>query len=168
MLTSTVELAAYFESAAVSYPQNPKGIANWVMTEILRQLKTLDSPIEKALPATRLAALVRLVDNGEISSSAAKEVFAAIWNRDEEPRDAMQRLRLVQIRDAQEIGIWVGEVLAENPKPVAQFLEGKTKALEFLVGQVMKRSAGRADPQQAQDLLRQSLDRLQGEAQIHA
>ena len=85
-------------------------------------------------------------------------------NRDEEPRQAMERLGLGQVRDSYEIGLWVGEVLEEHPEPVAQFLEGKAKALGFLVGQVMKRSAGRADPQQAQSLLRESLQRLDGES----
>ena len=164
LLTSTLEIASYCEAVTSSYPENPKGVANWIMTEVLRELKTSRAELATALPASRLAELVRLVDAGEVSSGAAKEVFAAIWNRDEEPRQAMERLGLVQVRDSHEIGLWVGEVLEEHPEPVAQFLEGKTKALGFLVGQVMKRSAGRADPQQAQSLLRESLQRLDGDS----
>ena len=160
-LTSTRELAAYFESAVASYPENPKRIANWVMTEILRELKTTDASPEDRLSASRLGELVRLVDEGAISSRAAKEVFAAIWGRDEEPSAAMNRLGLAQVRDIEALGLWVGEVLEGHPGPVAQFLEGRTQALGFLVGQVMKRSAGRADPKQAQSLLRESLDRLE-------
>ena len=68
---------------------------------------------------------------------------------------------MAQVRDEEEIRVWVREVLAEHPEPVAQFLDGKGKAIGFLVGQVMKRSQGRADPQQAQSLLRESLGRLE-------
>lgn len=161
VLTATRELSAYFESAVASYPENPKGTANWVMTEILRELKTTEASPEEGLSASRLGDLIRLVDEGTISSRAAKEVFAAIWSRDEEPIDAVNRLGLVQVRDVQEMGAWVSQVLGDHPEPVAQFLAGRTQALGFLVGQVMKLSAGRADPKQARNLLHESLERLE-------
>ena len=73
----------------------------------------------------------------------------------------MARLSLSQVRDAGEIGDWVEAVVREHPGPVAQYREGKTKALGFLVGEVMKRSSGRADPRQARELLLDALGRLQ-------
>jgi aspartyl-tRNA(Asn)/glutamyl-tRNA(Gln) amidotransferase subunit B len=73
----------------------------------------------------------------------------------------MERLGLSQVRDAGEISDWVEAVVREHPGPVAQYREGRTKALGFLVGEVMKRSGGRADPRQARDLLGRSLDRLE-------
>jgi aspartyl-tRNA(Asn)/glutamyl-tRNA(Gln) amidotransferase subunit B len=161
VLSATPQMAGYFEAAVSCHPGNPKGIANWVMTEVLREMKTSESSAEDALSPRKLGALVKLIDDGEISSSAAKDVFTAIWKGTEEPADAVRRLGLAQVRDEEEIRVWVGEVLAEHPEPVAQFLGGKGKAIGFLVGQVMKRSQGRADPQQAQSLLRESLGRLE-------
>ena len=160
LLTSSPELADYFESAVVEYPDNPKGIANWIMTDVLRELKARHAEVDQAVPAQRLAALVRLIDGGEISGRGAKELLSAIWESEEEPAQAIDRLGLAQVSDVGEIGAWIAEVLEEHPEPVAQYLEGKSKALGFLVGQIMRRSSGRADPHQAQDLLRQSLDRL--------
>jgi len=160
LLAGSRELAAYFEEAVAAYPANPKGIANWVMTEVLRQLKVADGGSLSALEPGALARLVELVDDGALSGSAAKEVFEAIWAGDESPDEALRRLGLEQVSDVGEIGLWVGEVLEAHPEPVEQFLEGKTQALGFLVGQVMKRSQGRADPRRAQAMLRESLDRL--------
>jgi aspartyl-tRNA(Asn)/glutamyl-tRNA(Gln) amidotransferase subunit B len=91
-------------------------------------------------------------------------VLVAIWENGEDPAAAVLRLGLQQVRDLSEIADWVESVVREHPGPVAQFLEGKTKALGFLVGEVMKRSSGRADPRQARDLLGQSLARLGTEA----
>jgi aspartyl-tRNA(Asn)/glutamyl-tRNA(Gln) amidotransferase subunit B len=160
LLTSTPDLAEYFEAAVRHHPTNPKGIANWVMTEVLRELKARHASVETALPPERLARLVEMIDTGVLSGRGAKEVLAAIWGGDEDPVGAMQRLGLTQVRDSGEIADWVDAVLREHPGPVAQYLEGKTKALGFLVGEVMKRSSGRADPRQARDLLGQTLARL--------
>jgi aspartyl-tRNA(Asn)/glutamyl-tRNA(Gln) amidotransferase subunit B len=101
-----------------------------------------------------------MVDTGTLSGRGAKEVLAAIWDGDEEPASAMTRLGLTQVRDSGEIASWIDAVLREHPAPVAQYLEGKTKALGFLVGEVMKRSSGRADPRQARDLLGTTLERI--------
>jgi aspartyl-tRNA(Asn)/glutamyl-tRNA(Gln) amidotransferase subunit B len=160
LLTTTPDLAAYFETAVKHHPANPKAIANWVMTEVLRELKSRHAGVDVALPPQRLARLVAMVDDGTLSGRGAKEVLAAIWGSDEEPAAAMERLGLAQVRDAGEIADWVEGVLREHPAPVAQYLEGKTKALGFLVGEVMKRSSGRADPRQARDLLGRALAAL--------
>ena len=117
-----------------------------------------------ALAPERLARLVAMVDSGAVSGRGAKEVLAAIWESGEEPAAATERLGLVQVRDSGEIAVWVETVMREHPGPVAQYREGKTKALGFLVGEVMKRSSGRADPRQVRDLLGQSLARLGSEA----
>lgn len=160
LLTASRAIGEYFEVAVRSHPANPKGIANWVMTEVLRELKSADIQVEDGLAPHRLATLVRLVDESRLSGSAAKEVFVSIWAQDEDPEAAVERLGLAQVSDQAEIGSWVGEIIEENPEPVALFLGGKSQALGFLVGQVMKRSAGRADPKQAQELLRESLGRI--------
>ena len=139
------------------HPTNPKAIANWVMTEVLRELKARHAEVASALAPERLARLVAMVDSGAVSGRGAKEVLAAIWESGEEPTTATSRLGLTQVRDSGEIADWVEMVMREHPGPVAQYREGKTKALGFLVGEVMKRSSGRADPRQVRDLLGQSL-----------
>lgn len=163
LLTATPQLAAYFEDAVAAYSENPKGIANWVMTEVLGELKARKADLAEAIEPQRLADLVRLIDEGALSGRGAKQVLGEIWESGEGPAAAMQRLGLVQVRDADEIGVWVDQVLDEHPAPVAQYLDGKEKALGFLVGQVMKRSSGRADPRQARVLLRRSLRELEAE-----
>jgi|SRR6185369_6624095 len=160
VLTGARELSDYFEAAVAALPANPKGIANWVMTEVLRELKERKAMIsDVSVPPVRLAALVGLVDAGKLSSSAAKEVFAAIWGSGEEPAMAMDRLGLGQVNDMSQIEAWVEEVVRDHPAQVTQYRAGKVQLISFLVGQVMKRSAGRAEPKSVQQLLRQALER---------
>jgi aspartyl-tRNA(Asn)/glutamyl-tRNA(Gln) amidotransferase subunit B len=158
VLTASRELADYYEAAATALPTNPKGIANWVQGEVLRELKERRVGFEQAIPPARLAALVGLVDAGKISTSAAKEVFAAVWRSGEEPGAAVERLGLRQVSDTSQIERWIDEVVETNPTQVAQVRAGKAQVLGFLVGQVMKRSGGRADPKLVQQLLRQALE----------
>ncbi|HTQ80550.1 MAG TPA: Asp-tRNA(Asn)/Glu-tRNA(Gln) amidotransferase subunit GatB [Thermoanaerobaculia bacterium] len=161
VLSGTRELADYYEAAVAVGVANPKAIANWVLGEVLREVKERKietADIAAALPAGRLAALVALVESGRLSGSAAKEVLAAIWGTQEEPAAAAERLGLVQVSDSGQIAEWIAAVLEEHPGPVAQYRAGKTQTLGFLVGQVMKRSGGRAQPPLVQKLLRQALD----------
>ncbi|HYU30692.1 MAG TPA: Asp-tRNA(Asn)/Glu-tRNA(Gln) amidotransferase subunit GatB [Thermoanaerobaculia bacterium] len=159
LLTAERALADYFEAVAAAHPSNPKAVANWVMGEVLRVLKERRIEVAEALPPARLAALVALVDAGRLSSSAAKEVFAALWDGGEEPAAAMDRLGLGQVSDMAQIESWVDEVIRDHPGQVAQYRSGKAQLLGFLVGQVMKRSGGRAEPKAVQQLLRQALER---------
>jgi len=158
-LTASRELADYYEAAAAALPANPRGIANWVMGEVLRDLKERRVELAGTISPGRLAALAGLVDAGTISNSAAKEVFAAVASTGEEPAVAVERLGLGQISDASEIEGWIEEVLEQNPGQVAQFRTGKVQVVGFLVGQVMKRSGGRAEPKSVQQLLRRALER---------
>ena len=100
-----------------------------------------------------------LVDAGTISNSAAKEVFAAIAPTGEEPAAAVERLGLAQVSDSGQIERWIDEVIAQSPAQVAQYRAGKAQIIGFLVGQVMKRSGGRAEPKIVQQMMRQALDR---------
>ena len=165
LLTGERELADYFEAVVAEHPSNPKAVANWIMGEVLRMLKERRANIAsianiaEILPPARLAALAALVDAGKLSSGAAKEVFAAVWDSGEEPAAAMDRLGLGQVSDLSQIESWVDEVIRDFPGQVTQYREGKVQLLGFLVGQVMKRSGGRAEPKAAQQLLRQALER---------
>jgi aspartyl-tRNA(Asn)/glutamyl-tRNA(Gln) amidotransferase subunit B len=162
VLTAARELADYYEVAAAALPTNPKGIANWVMGEVLRDVKERKVELEGTIPPERLAALVALVDAGKISNSAAKEVFAAVapaGPTGDEPMAAIERLGLAQVSETSQIEGWIEEILEQNAGPVAQYRAGKTQTLGFLVGLVMKRSGGRAEPKTVQRLMRQALER---------
>ena len=159
VLTATRDLADYFEAAARAHPAHPKGVANWVMTEVLRELKERRVEVAAALPAERLAALVALVDAGTISGSAAKQVFAAAWSSGEEPAAVVERLGLAQVSDEGRLGAWVSSAIAEHPVQAADFRAGKDRLLGFFVGQVMKRSGGRAEPRRVRELVREALER---------
>jgi aspartyl-tRNA(Asn)/glutamyl-tRNA(Gln) amidotransferase subunit B len=166
VLTQTRDLADYFEAVLAAAAAQPagqaasaKGIANWVMTEILRERKeSKAAALDRILSAERLAALVAMVEAGKLSNSAAKEVFAAISGRDEEPAAALERLGLGQVSDSPRLASWVAEVIGQHAGPVAQYRAGKTQTLGFLVGQVMKLSGGRAEPKTVQGLVRQALE----------
>ncbi len=164
-LTATRELADYFEAAAAALPADPKApkappkaIANWVMGEVLRDLKERRVELAGTLSPERLAALAAMVEAGKISHSAAKEVFAAIAAAGEEPAAAVERLGLAQVSDSARIEEWIAEVIAGNPAQAEQYRAGKAQVIGFLVGQVMKRSGGRADPKSVQQMMRQALD----------
>jgi aspartyl-tRNA(Asn)/glutamyl-tRNA(Gln) amidotransferase subunit B len=161
VLSAARELADYYEAAVAALPSNPKGIANWVMGEVLRDVKERKVGLGESLAPERLAALVALVDAGKISTSAAKEVFAAVVSAGptgEDPAAAVERLGLAQVSDTSQIERWIDEVVEQNAGPVAQYRAGKTQTIGFLVGQVMKRSGGRAEPKTVQQLMRQALE----------
>jgi aspartyl-tRNA(Asn)/glutamyl-tRNA(Gln) amidotransferase subunit B len=159
VLTASRELADYYEAAVQALPGNPKGIANWVQGEVLRDVKERKVELSGTIAPRRLAALVAIVDAGTISNSAAKEVFAAVAVTGEEPAAAVERMGLAQVSDSAEIERWIDEVIEENPAQVAQYRAGKVQVAGFLVGQVMKRSGGRAEPKVVQQLLRQALEK---------
>jgi aspartyl-tRNA(Asn)/glutamyl-tRNA(Gln) amidotransferase subunit B len=160
VLTASRELADYYEAAAAALPGNPKGIANWVQGEVLRDVKERKVELGGTIAPERLAALVAMVDAGKISNSAAKEVFAAVAPTGEDPAAAVERLGLAQVSDTSQIERWIDEVVEQNPAQVAQYRAGKVQIVGFLVGQVMKRSGGRAEPKTVQQLMRQMLDRV--------
>jgi aspartyl-tRNA(Asn)/glutamyl-tRNA(Gln) amidotransferase subunit B len=159
VLTASRELADYYEAAAAALPGSAKGIANWVMGEVLRDVKERKVELSATLAPERLAALVGMVDAGKISNSAAKEVFVAVAPTGEDPAAAVERLGLAQVSDTSRIEGWIEEVIDQNPDQVAQYRAGKVQIVGFLVGQVMKRSGGRAEPKTVQQLLRQALER---------
>lgn len=157
VLASSIALAEYFETCARE-SGNAKAASNWVMTEVLRELKNRDTEIaDFALSAARLARLIRRIDDGTITGKAAKEVFAAACESGDEIDDIIRQKGLTQIQDDSTIESVIVQVIQANPKPVQQYRAGKTATLGFLVGQVMKATAGRASPQKVTELLRRAL-----------
>ena len=153
VLTSTPALADYFEAAAKAHG-DAKAAANWVMGEVLAALHTSNESIQHFRVApTPLARLLDLVRDGVVSHSAAKRVFAVMAETGEAPERVAEREGLVQVRDADELTRWVDEVLAEHPAEAGRFRAGEKKLLGVLVGLVMKKSKGRADPRRVNQLV---------------
>jgi aspartyl-tRNA(Asn)/glutamyl-tRNA(Gln) amidotransferase subunit B len=159
-LTGSLATARYFEQAtAAAGAANAKTCANWVMGELAARLNRDEKDIAAApLSPAQLAGLVQRIADGTLSSKMAKEVFDALWNGEGADADALIEARgLKQISDSGALEKLVDEVLAANPKSVEEFRAGKEKAFNALVGQVMKASKGKANPQQVNDLLRARL-----------
>ena len=154
VLTAEVELAAYFESV-VKAGVNPKTAANWVMGDVMTSYNESGFfPVT----ASRLAALIGLVNEGVVSHQAAKRVYPELaLSKDEAPRMAAERLGLVQVSEQGALTGWVDEVLTAYPAEVQRFRQGETKLMSFFVGQVMKKSKGKADPKGVQPVLTERL-----------
>jgi aspartyl-tRNA(Asn)/glutamyl-tRNA(Gln) amidotransferase subunit B len=157
-LTQSREMAAYFESAAKACGQ-PKLASNWIMGEVSRRLNADELTISSCpVSALTLAALIARISDGTISNNAAKQVFDAIWNGEGAEVDALIEAKgLKQMNDTGELEAIVDSVLAANPKNVEEYKGGNGKALNALVGQIMKGSKGKANPQQVNDLLKAKL-----------
>jgi aspartyl-tRNA(Asn)/glutamyl-tRNA(Gln) amidotransferase subunit B len=157
-LTQTPAMAAYFEQVAAASGQ-PKLASNWIMGELSRRLNAEEIGIEAArVSAAQLAQLIGRIQDGTISNAAARQVFEALWTGEGAEVDAVIEAKgLRQMNDTGALEQIVDEVIAANPDNVAQFKAGKDKAFNALVGQVMKASRGKANPQQASELLRARL-----------
>ncbi|MCU0764892.1 MAG: Asp-tRNA(Asn)/Glu-tRNA(Gln) amidotransferase subunit GatB, partial [Burkholderiaceae bacterium] len=158
VLTGSKDLAAYYEAVAAAVPDR-KVAANWVMGEVSAALNSAQIDIGASpVGAAQLAALIGRVLDGTINNKTAKEVFAALWNGEGGSADAIIEARgLKQISDAGAIEKLIDEVLAANPGPVAEFRAGKEKAFNSLVGQCMRATRGKANPQQVNEILRRRL-----------
>ncbi len=157
-LTQSRAMAAYFEAATQACAQ-PKLAGNWIMGEVSRRLNAGEIDITQSpVSAAQLAQLIRRIADGTISNNAAKQVFDALWSGTDGDVDALiEAMGLRQMNDSGELEKIVDAVLAANPKNVEQYRAGNSKALNALVGQIMKGSQGKANPQQVNDLLRQKL-----------
>jgi aspartyl-tRNA(Asn)/glutamyl-tRNA(Gln) amidotransferase subunit B len=158
VLTQSRALADYFEAAVAEFP-HPKTVSNWVMSELLRTLPGGDEAAVAAspVPPRHLAALLRLVEDGTISGKIAKTVFERMARSGEDPTAIVRREGLTQVADAGALARVVDEVLAANPKPVADFRSGKAAAAKALVGLVMRATGGKANPSVVNQLLQEKL-----------
>jgi len=157
VLTQDRAVAEYFEAVARE-SGNAKAASNWVMTEVLRKLKDDERPPADCPVSPRaLAALVRLIDGGTISGKIAKDVFERMWAGGEGPEAIVEREGLTQLSDEAALRAMVAELVAASPGQAASYRAGKTAALGWFVGQVMKRTGGRANPQVVNALLREAL-----------
>ncbi len=157
-LTASREMADYYEALVTALPAEPKLCANWLMGEMAARLNREQIDLAQApVSAARLAALLRRIADGTLSGKLAREVFDALWAGEGEADQIIEQRGLRQISDSGELERIVDEVLAANPKSVEEFRAGKEKAFNALVGQAMKATRGKANPQQVNDLLRKRL-----------
>ncbi len=158
VLTSSRELADYFEQAYAGYPQAKK-LGNWIMTELMRVLKGEEGIDLGQCPITpaQLAALLNMMEQGTISGKIAKTVFEEMMATGKDAETVVKEKNLVQMSDIGELMAMVREIIAANPEQAQQFREGKTKVMGFFVGQLMKKTNGKANPQIANDLFSKAL-----------
>jgi len=156
-LTQSKAVAAYFEATAKACGQ-PKLASNWIMGEVSRRLNASELSIEQApVSAAQLAALIGRISDNTISNNAARQVFEGLWNGEGEVDAIIEAKGLKQMNDTGELEKIINEVLAANPKNVEEFKAGNTKALNGLVGPIMKASKGKANPGQVNALLMKKL-----------
>ena len=157
ILAGEPELAEYYEEV-VTKSGEPKLSANWMLTEILRVLKEKNTGIEKfSVSAENIAKLITLIKSNVISSKIAKEVFEMLLSENKDPEIIVKEKGLVQITDNSEIEKIVEQVLEENKQSVEDYRAGKSNALKYLVGQAMRLSKGKANPQMINELILEKL-----------
>ncbi len=157
-LAGDIELADYFEAAVKAAGGEAKLSANWITGELAAALNREDKNITQSpVTAEMLGGMIRRIKDNTISGKIAKQVFEAMWNGEGDADTVIESKGLKQVTDTGEIEKMVDEVIAANPDQVEQFRQGKEKVLGFFVGQVMKKSQGKANPQQVNEMLREKL-----------
>lgn len=157
VLANDLPLASYFERAA-AHARNPKNIANWILNELLSSLSNTETGIEACpIAPEHLDTLVNVIDEGKISGKQGKEVFAEMFATGKAPDVIIEEKGLKQESDLGAIGALCDQAIAANPKAVAEYKSGKLASINFLKGQVMKLSHGKANPAVAGELLAQKL-----------
>jgi aspartyl-tRNA(Asn)/glutamyl-tRNA(Gln) amidotransferase subunit B len=157
VLVNDLALARYFEAAARG-ANNPKGIANWILNDLQSVLSAAGRKIEDCpVPPNALNELVTLIESGKISGKQAKEIFGEMFASGLSADAIVREKGIEQLSDAEAIEALADQVIAINPKPVADFKSGNAASLNFLTGQVMKMSKGKANPKLAGEILERKL-----------
>ncbi len=153
LLLNNKEVATYFDEA-VKTCRSPKLLCNYLMVDYNAILKKQELEISKAkLSPAHLSELMNLIEEGKLSSKQAKEVLAVIAESDESPEEVATRMHLIQVSDVSFLEEVIASVLEENPQSIVDYRNGKSRALGFLVGQVMKKSKGKANPSLTSEML---------------
>lgn len=157
-LTSEKEMALYFEDAAKS-SKNPKAAANWIMTDLVRELNEAKTKISQSpVSSSNLADLIRMIDEGTISGKIGKTVFLEMWKSSKKPQGIVKELGLVQITDRTALEKMILDVIQKNPDAVQSYKAGKEKSFGFLVGAIMRESKGKASPELVNEILKKKLE----------
>lgn len=157
VITASKAVAEYYDQI-ITFKADPKAAANWLMGEVSKFLNAANLGIKDCpVSPEKLAGMIGLIEKGTISSKIAKTVFEEMWTSGKEAAVIVKEKGLVQITDTGEIEAIVDAVIAANPQSVADFKAGKERALGFLVGQIMKQTKGRANPEMVNNLLKERL-----------
>ncbi len=157
VLTATRQLADYYETAAANL-KDKKQVANWIMGPVLGLIKSQGLSIEAiAVSPDSLSELLSLVEAGKLNAGTAKAVFEEMITSDKAPLAIMKEKGLEQVSDQSELSAVVKAVIEANPDEHAAYCNGKTKLFSFFMGQIMKKTRGKADPKVVTDLLKQQL-----------
>jgi aspartyl-tRNA(Asn)/glutamyl-tRNA(Gln) amidotransferase subunit B len=157
ILTSTKPLANFYEESVRLFP-DPKAVSNWMMGDLLRELKGDEKEIDESLlTPSHLAEMLKMIKEGTISGKIAKEVFEEMYRTGEKPARIVQEKGLVQISDTSEIEKAIEKAMQANPKQVEDYRKGKEKLLGYFVGEVMKETKGKANPKLLNELLKEKL-----------
>lgn len=163
VLAAEKAIADYFEATVKKFPQAKK-VSNWIMGEVMRELKEGDKGIED-FPITpgKLAGLLELMDKNVISGKIGKTVFGKMYDTGEDASAIVEKEGLKQVTDEGAIAKAVDEVIVANPSQVEEYIGGKDKVIGFFVGQIMKATKGKANPQSVNKLLKEKLDKLKNQ-----
>jgi aspartyl-tRNA(Asn)/glutamyl-tRNA(Gln) amidotransferase subunit B len=157
VLTESRAMASYYEEVA-NLSGQPKLASNWVMGDVMRELKNAGAEIEDCpLSPERLAGMIKMIDSGVISGKIAKTVFEEIYRSGKDAETVVKEKGLVQISDSSAIEKVIDEVIAANPANVEAYRSGKVALLGFFIGQVMKASGGKANPGMVNEILKRKL-----------
>ncbi len=160
VITSTKALADFYDRTVEKY-KDAKTVSNWIMGEFSRLLNANNLEVsETKVTPDGLAKLLGLIENGTISGKIAKQVFEEMFSTGDDPAEIVKKKGLVQISDQGQLEGIIAEVIANNPKSVEDYKNGKEKAIGFLVGQVMKATRGKANPGMVNKLLKEKLDQI--------
>ncbi len=158
VLTADKATSDYFE-AVMAHTKNAKAVSNFIMGEMLRLLSETGSSIEECkVTPEKLAEIIALIDAKTINTGGGKQIFEAIFNDGGEPKKIMDEKGLAQVSDDSALEGWADEAIANNPKPVEEYKAGNAASINFLMGQVMKASRGKANPGAVMQMLKQKLD----------
>ena len=158
VLTSTRALADFFEETA-RRSKNPKTTSNWIMGDLLRDLREFNLKIETSpITPSNLAELIDCIENKEISNKMAKEIFEIMFREKKSARKIIKEQGLKQITDPNEINKFIQGVITDNPKIYTEYKGGKKATFGFFVGQVMKATKGQANPKLVNELLKTALE----------
>lgn len=162
VLTSSRIVADYFEATVSLFP-NPKMVSNWVMTELLRLMKSTNENDPSArVSAQMLADLLTLIDREIVSGKMAKAIFEEMYQSRQSAKEIVEAKGLIQLSDEDELRALVRKVLEESPQEVARYHGGKSQLLGHFVGRIMKATKGKANPGIVNNILREELERLSG------
>lgn len=153
VLTSSKQLSNFFDDIAKKF-DDYNMVSNWIMTEVLRRVDDIENKFELPFTQDDFIELLNIIRSGKINNNAGKKVLREMFETSKKPMQIIEEQGLIQVSDDSQINTWVDEVLAENPQSIEDLKNGKDRAFGFLVGQVMKKSKGKANPSIVNELLK--------------